>query len=58
MIDHIAFSVEGLDRALAQLEADGVKVLQRPQPAIGGLFRSAFVAAPDGIELEIVEARN
>jgi catechol 2,3-dioxygenase-like lactoylglutathione lyase family enzyme len=56
VIDHIAFSVEGLDRALAQLEADGVTVVQRPKPAMNGLFRSAFVAAPDGVELEIVEA--
>jgi len=56
VLDHIAFSVEGLDRALAQLEADGVTVLQRPKPAMNGLFRSAFVAAPDGVELEIVEA--
>jgi catechol 2,3-dioxygenase-like lactoylglutathione lyase family enzyme len=56
VIDHIAFSVDGLDRALARLEADGVKVLQRPQPALGGRLRSAFVAAPDGVELELVEA--
>jgi catechol 2,3-dioxygenase-like lactoylglutathione lyase family enzyme len=56
VIDHIAFSVEGLDRALAQLERDGVKILHRPAPAMNGLMRSAFVAAPDGVELEIVEA--
>lgn len=58
VLDHIAFSVEGLDQALARLEADGVKVLQRPKPAMNGLFRSAFVSAPDGVELEIVEARQ
>lgn len=55
VIDHIAFSVEGLDRALAQLESDGVKILQRPQPALNGVFRSAFVEGPDGVEVEIVE---
>jgi catechol 2,3-dioxygenase-like lactoylglutathione lyase family enzyme len=55
VIDHIAFGVDGLDRALAQLERDGVKVLQRPKPTMNGLIRSAFVAAPDGVELEIVE---
>ncbi len=55
VFDHIAFSVEGLDRALAQLEAGGVTVLQRPKPAMNGLFRSAFVSAPDGVELELVE---
>jgi catechol 2,3-dioxygenase-like lactoylglutathione lyase family enzyme len=57
VIDHIAFSVDGLDRALAQLEADGVRVLQRPMPAMNGLFRSAFVSAPDNLPLEIVETR-
>jgi catechol 2,3-dioxygenase-like lactoylglutathione lyase family enzyme len=55
VIDHIAFGVGGLDRALAQLERDGVKVLQRPKLTMDGLIRSAFVAAPDGVELEIVE---
>jgi catechol 2,3-dioxygenase-like lactoylglutathione lyase family enzyme len=54
VIDHIAFSVAGLDGALARLETDGVKVLQRPKPTLGGLL-SAFVAAPDGVELELVE---
>ncbi|MEO8306659.1 MAG: VOC family protein [Pseudomonadota bacterium] len=55
VIDHIALSVDGLDRALARLEADGVKVLQRPRSTVAGL-RSAFIAAPDGIELELVES--
>jgi catechol 2,3-dioxygenase-like lactoylglutathione lyase family enzyme len=55
VIDHIAFSVDDLDRALARLEADDVRVLQRPQLAVGGRLRSAFVAAPDGVELELVE---
>jgi catechol 2,3-dioxygenase-like lactoylglutathione lyase family enzyme len=56
VIDHVAFSVDGLERAIAKLEADGVKVLQRPKPTLNGLMRSAFVAAPDGVELEIVQA--
>lgn len=57
VIDHIAFSVDDLDRALSRLEADGVKVLQRPKPVLGGQLRSAFIAAPDGVELELVESR-
>jgi len=32
-----------------------VQILQRPQPAMNGLFGSAVVQAPDGVELEIVE---
>jgi catechol 2,3-dioxygenase-like lactoylglutathione lyase family enzyme len=55
VIDHVAFAVAGLDRALARLEADGVTVLQRPRPALGGRLRSAFIAAPDGVEIELVE---
>jgi catechol 2,3-dioxygenase-like lactoylglutathione lyase family enzyme len=57
VIDHIAFSVDDLDSALARLEAGGVKIVQRPQPALGGRLRSAFIAAPDGVELELVESR-
>ena len=56
VIDHVAFSVTGLDAALVRLEADGVKVLQRPRATLDGQIRSAFVAAPDGVELELVEA--
>jgi catechol 2,3-dioxygenase-like lactoylglutathione lyase family enzyme len=55
VIDHIAFSVDDLDRALTRLEASGVDILQRPQLAVNGQLRSAFVEAPDGVELEIVE---
>jgi catechol 2,3-dioxygenase-like lactoylglutathione lyase family enzyme len=58
VIDHIAFAVDGLDRALAQLEREGVTVVHRPAPTMNGLLRSAFVAAPDGVELEIVEDRT
>jgi catechol 2,3-dioxygenase-like lactoylglutathione lyase family enzyme len=56
VIDHIAFSVDGLEGALAQLESEGVKVLQRPQYALNAPIRSAFVEGPDGVEIEIVEA--
>lgn len=55
VIDHVAFSVDDLDGALARLEADGVTVLQRPQAAVDGLLRSAFIQAPDRVELELVE---
>ncbi len=56
VIDHIAFSVQGLDAALARLESLGVKIIQRPQTTMNGLIRSAFIEGPDGIEIEIVEA--
>ena len=54
VIDHVAFSVDALDEALDRLEAGGVRVLQRPRRTKEG-FRSAFVQAPDGVELELVD---
>jgi catechol 2,3-dioxygenase-like lactoylglutathione lyase family enzyme len=58
VIDHVAFGVDGLDQALARLESGGVKVLQKPQPALNGLFMSAFIQGPDGVELELVETAS
>jgi len=55
VIDHVAFSVDNLDAALTRLEAMGVKVLQRPRTAVDGQLRSAFIEAPDGVELELVD---
>ena len=54
-IDHIALSVEDLDRAVTRLRAEGVTVEQFPRVADDAAFRSAFVAGPDRIEIEIVE---
>ncbi len=54
VIDHIAFSVGALDETLSGLEAGGVRVLRRPRTSKEG-FRSAFVQAPDGVELELVD---
>ena len=52
-IDHVAISVDNLDQTLARLREEGVKVLTPPRRANG--VRSAFVLAPDNMELEIVE---
>ena len=53
VIDHVAVSVDKLDDVLARLRSEGVKVLAGPRQANG--MRSAFVQAPDNMELEIVE---
>ena len=53
VIDHVAVSVDNLDQTVAQLRAEGVKVVTPPRRANG--MRSAFVQAPDNLELEIVE---
>jgi len=54
-LDHFAFSVDNLDAALARLQADGVKVLEPAHTSMGGKLKSAFVAAPDNVRLELVE---
>src|SRR5690606_22935900 len=54
-IDHVAFSVEDLDRAVARLRAEGVVLLEPAALRVDGQLRSAFIAAPDGVTVEIVE---
>jgi catechol 2,3-dioxygenase-like lactoylglutathione lyase family enzyme len=53
VLDHIAFSVDNLEQTLARLKQEGVKVLTGPKKTDGML--SAFVQAPDNVELELVE---
>jgi catechol 2,3-dioxygenase-like lactoylglutathione lyase family enzyme len=53
VIDHVGVSVDDLDATLARLRDEGVTVLAGPRRRNG--VRSAFVQAPDNMELEIVE---
>ena len=53
--DHFAVSVDDLDQTLARLTSEGVKVLTPARTANG--LRSAFVQAPDNMEVEIVEGQ-
>jgi catechol 2,3-dioxygenase-like lactoylglutathione lyase family enzyme len=53
VFDHVAFSVDNLDQTLERLKREGVKVLTPPLKSAG--MRSAFVQAPDNVELELVE---
>jgi catechol 2,3-dioxygenase-like lactoylglutathione lyase family enzyme len=52
-LDHVAVSVDDLDATLARLKQEGVRVLSGPRKADG--LRSAFIEAPDKMELELVE---
>jgi catechol 2,3-dioxygenase-like lactoylglutathione lyase family enzyme len=52
-LDHVAVSVDNLDDTLARLTREGVTILSRPRRANG--LRSAFIEAPDKMELELVE---
>jgi len=49
----VAFSVDDLDGTLARLKGEGVRIVSGPRKADG--VRSAFIQAPDGMELELVE---
>src|SRR6185436_13264849 len=51
--DPVAVSVDDLDATLARLKQEGVKVVSGPRKADG--LRSAFIEAPDKMELELVE---
>ena len=57
VIDHFALSVTNLDATLARLEREGVRITEPPSQKLGGAFRSAFVEAPDNVQLELVDAR-
>lgn len=54
-LDHVAVSVDDLDATLARLKREGVRIISGPRKADG--FRSAFIEAPDKMELEIVEGQ-
>lgn len=54
-LDHFALSVDNLNETLARLQRDGVRVVEQPSVKLGGTFRSAFIEAPDNVQLEIVE---
>ena len=53
VFDHVAVSVDNLDQTLARLRDESVKVLTAPKTTAG--MRSAFIQAPDNVEVEIVE---
>ena len=54
-LDHVAVSVDDLDATLARLKQEGVRIISGPRKADG--LRSAFIEAPDRMELEIVEGQ-
>ncbi len=55
VLDHIAFSVTDFDGWLRHLRAAGVTIQQGPEPF--GAGRSVIIAGPDGLSIELVEAR-
>ena len=57
-IDHIAFSVENLDSAVAQMRRDGIDFPEEAGVPEGGRTsaRRAFISGPDNVSLAVVEA--
>jgi lactoylglutathione lyase len=51
---HLAFQVESLDDAIAQLGAKEIRVTDGPTTSASG-SRFIFIDAPDGYEVELIE---
>ena len=57
VFDHVAFSVDNLEQTLARFQKEGVRVVEAPHTILGGALRSAFIEAPDSVQIELVEDR-
>jgi catechol 2,3-dioxygenase-like lactoylglutathione lyase family enzyme len=55
VVDHLGFSVDDLDAALARMRNDGVKVTAEPRSIADGRIRFAFVEGPDQIAIELIQ---
>jgi catechol 2,3-dioxygenase-like lactoylglutathione lyase family enzyme len=55
-LEHLGLAVDDLDAALAALSAKGVALASGPSSPRPGI-RIAFIAAPDGARIELVERR-
>jgi catechol 2,3-dioxygenase-like lactoylglutathione lyase family enzyme len=55
-VEHLGLSVDDLDAALAEVRAKGAELLSGPESPRPGV-RIAFLAAPDGTRVELVERR-
>ncbi|MBI4421689.1 MAG: VOC family protein [Gemmatimonadetes bacterium] len=55
-LDHLAFSIRNLDALRARLRQAGVKILEEPYPF--GASRAFLIEDPDGLAIELIEARD
>jgi catechol 2,3-dioxygenase-like lactoylglutathione lyase family enzyme len=55
VIDHLGFSVDELDAALARMRNDGVKVTAEPRSLADGRIKFAFVEGPDQVAIELIQ---
>jgi catechol 2,3-dioxygenase-like lactoylglutathione lyase family enzyme len=54
--DHLGIYVDGIDDLVARMRRDGVEIATAPYDA--GPVRIAYVYAPDGIQLELLQTRS
>jgi predicted enzyme related to lactoylglutathione lyase len=57
VVDHLGFSFENLEEALAKLRKEGVKVTDEIRSVAGGKIKYAFIEGPDKIRIELVEGQ-
>ena len=53
-IEHIGLTVDDVDAVVAELEAKGAELAQKPAATATG-NRNAFVRAPQGVLVEIIQ---
>lgn len=55
-VEHFALNTDDLDGAVAQLKANGAKVLE--EMVAGNGRRICFLEGPDGVQLELIETKG
>ncbi|MHB8352577.1 MAG: VOC family protein [Thermoplasmata archaeon] len=56
-LDHLAFEVPDLDRAVATARSQGARVAREPFALAGGTSRIAFLMDPNDVWIELIEHR-
>lgn len=56
-LDHIAFAVQDMDRAMKRFRERNVEIAMEPYSLRGSTTRIAFIKDPNGIWLEIIERK-
>ena len=54
---HLAIEVDDVYKAAEKIRADGGKIIREPGPMNAGSTLLAFVADPDGYEIELLEPK-
>ena len=55
---HLAIEVDDVYKAAEKIRAAGGKIIREPGPMNAGTTLLAFVADPDGYEIELLEAKT